>query len=94
MNINKHIGSTLESFLEEQGILEEVRAKALKKALAYQLKEAMVQQNLTQSELAKRMGTSRAVLQRLLNSNNTSVTLHTLNRVAYVLGRKLHIYID
>lgn len=85
------IGSTLESFLEEEGILEEVRVKALKTAISLQIKATMKKKKLTQAEVAKRMHTSRAVLQRLLDPNITSVTLSTLDRVASALGQTLHI---
>lgn len=85
------IGSTLENLLEEEGILEEVRAKALKTAIALQVQAAMKKENLTQTEVAKRMRTSRAVLQRLLDPKVTSVTLGTLGRVAAALGKTLTI---
>ncbi len=91
MKKTKGIGSSLESFLSEEGILKEVRAKALKTAIAFQVQEAMQKEQLTQSEVAKRMKTSRAVLQRLLDPNVTSVTLNTLERVADALGKTLHI---
>lgn len=91
MKKTKGIGSSLEGFLQEEGILEEVRAKALKTAIALQVQEAMKKEQLTQSEVAKRMKTSRAVLQRLLDPKVTSVTLNTLERVANALGKTLHI---
>ena len=91
MKKTKGIGSSLESLLQEEGILEEVRAKALKTAIALQVQEAMKKEQLTQSEVAKRMKTSRAVLQRLLDPKVTSVTLNTLERVASALGKTLLI---
>lgn len=91
MKKTKGIGSTLESFLHEEGILQEVRVKALKTAIALQIEEAMKKEQLTQSEVAKRMQTSRAVLQRLLDPKVTSVTLNTLERAANALGKTLHI---
>lgn len=87
----KGIGSTLESLLEEESILEEVRVKALKTAIAMQIQAAMKKKKLTQAQVAKRMQTSRAVLQRLLDPNITSVTLSTLDRVANALGKTLYI---
>jgi antitoxin HicB len=91
MKKTKGIGSSLESLLQEEGILEEVRARALKTAIALQVQETMKKEQLTQSEVAKRMKTSRAVLQRLLDPKVTSVTLNTLERVANALGKTLHI---
>ena len=91
MKKTKGIGSSLESFLQEEGILEKVRVKALKTAIALQVQEAMKKEQLTQSEVAKRMKTSRAVLQRLLDPKISSVTLNTLERVANALGKTLHI---
>lgn len=90
----KGIGSSLESLLKEEGILEEVRIKALKSTIAYQIKQAMKKKKLSQTEVAKRMKTIRAVLQRLLDPNISSVTLCTLDNVANVLGKTLHIYFD
>ena len=87
----KGIGSTLESLLKEEGILEEVRIKALKTAIALQVQATMKKKKLTKAEVAKRMRTSRAVLQRLLDPSITSVTLSTLDRVASALGKTLHI---
>jgi antitoxin HicB len=90
---NPHKGSTFDSFLKEVGIYEEVRAAAIKQVIALQLQEEMRKQKLTQEEMAKRMGTSRAVLQRLLNPKNISVTLATLNRAAAALGKDLEIHL-
>ncbi|MDP3889050.1 MAG: XRE family transcriptional regulator [bacterium] len=89
----KGIGSTLESLLQEEGILEEVRIKALKTAISLQIQATMKKKKLSQAEVAKRMHTSRAVLQRLLDPNTISVTLSTLDRVAHALGKTLHISI-
>ena len=91
MKTNICLGSSFDDFLKEEGIFEEFRAKALKTAITYQLQEVIKQSGITQTELAKRMGTSRAVIQRLLNPLNTSVTLHTLDKVAQALGKRLHI---
>lgn len=90
--INKCIGTSLENLLEEEGILEEVYVEALKTSIALQIKQAMEEQNITQTQLADKMGTSRAVLQRLLNPKNFSVTLQTLNKAAIAMGKELHIH--
>ncbi len=88
---HKCLGPTLESFLQEEGILEEVRSEALKISIVLQLKKAMEKQKITQSKLAHKMGTSRAVLQRLLDPKNNSVTLNTLNKAAHAIGKELRI---
>ncbi len=88
---NPHIGSTFESFLKEEGIYEEVTAAAMKRVLAWQIAQAMKKQRVTKSAMAKRMRTSRAALDRLLDAENTSVTLQTMGRAAAVLGKELSI---
>jgi antitoxin HicB len=88
---NPHRGSSLDEFLEEEGILEETSAKAVKKALAWQFTRAMTEQNLTKAALARRMNTSRAQLDRLLDPDNQSVTLKTLARAAEILGLRVKI---
>ena len=88
---NKNRGSTLRSFLKEDGILEEVEAAALKRALALEVADLMAQGDFNKSALAAEMRTSRAAINRILDPNNTSVTLTTLNKVARSLGRKLKI---
>ena len=91
MKRNKHRGSNFNAFLEEEGIFEEVELKALKRALALKLKQAMEEKTLSKTDLAIRMKTSRAALDRLLDASNTSVTLGTLEKAAHALGRKLKI---
>ena len=88
---NPHIGSTFESYLSEVGLLEEVTATAMKRVLVWQLTQAMLKQKITKSDLAKRMKTSRAALDRLLDADNTSVTLSTMGRAAAALGKELAI---
>ena len=88
---NKHIGSSLDDFLKEEGILEETRAVALKEAVAWQVQETMEKENISKVEMARRMRTSRAALDRFLASGNASVTLQTLSRAARAIGRDLRI---
>lgn len=88
---NKHIGSSFEDFLEAEGIAEEVTGNAVKKLLAYQLLEKLEKENMTKSELAARLSTSRSAVDRILDPNNESITLATLQKVAEVLGKKLKI---
>ena len=88
---NKHIGSSLEDFLKEEGVLEETRAVVLKETLAWQVQQAMEKDKISKVEMARRMNTSRAALDRLLDPGNTSVTLQTLSRAAHAVGRDLRI---
>lgn len=85
----RHSGSTFDSFLEEQGIRQEVEAVAIKRVLAWQLEQAMRQQQKTKRALAKQLHTSRSQLNRLLDPRNVSVTLETITRAARVLGKRL-----
>ena len=85
------IGSSFDDFLDEDGIREEVQAQALKEVLAWQIEQEMKAAHLTKTAMARRMATSRAQLDRLLDPANTSVTLHTLQRAATVVGRRLRL---
>ncbi len=89
--MNKHIGSDFDDFLEEEGLLAEVEATAFKRVLVYQVEELMKSQQLTKTEMARRMQTSRASLNRLLDPSNPSITLQTLERAAAALGKRLRI---
>lgn len=84
-----HSGSTFDSFLDEEGIREEVEAVAVKRVLAWQLMQAMREQQKTKQEMAKLLRTSRSQLDRLLDPQNASVTLDTMSRAARVLGKRL-----
>lgn len=88
---NKHIVSSLDEFLKVEGVLEETRAIALKDAVAWQVQKAMEKEKITKVEMARRMHTSRAALDRLLTPGNASVTLQTLARAARAIGRELRI---
>jgi antitoxin HicB len=83
------IGSSFDDFLKEEGIYEEVSARAIKRVLARQIGALMQNEGVTKTELARRMQTSRAQLDRLLDPDNESVTLGTLARAAQAVGRKL-----
>lgn len=85
------IGSSFDEFLKEEGIYAEVSARAIKRVIARQLDSLMQNQRLTKSALAKRMRTSRAQLDRLLDPDNESVTLDTLTRAAQAVGRHLRM---
>ena len=88
---NKHRGSSFESLLKKEGLHEQVQAIALKRAIAMKLNDLMKQKRVNKSVMAAEMRTSRAAIHRLLDPENTSVTLATLNRAARSLGRKVKI---
>jgi predicted XRE-type DNA-binding protein len=88
---NPHIGSTFESFLEEEGIADEVNAAAIKHVLACQIEQAMKEQGISKNQMAKRMRTSRAYLDRFLDPQNDKVQLDTMQRAAAAVGRKLRL---
>lgn len=88
---SRHVGSSLDDFLRKEGILEETRAIAIKEAVAFQIQQAMETENITKVEMARRMKTSRAALDRFLAPGNASVTLQTLTRAARAIGRDLRI---
>jgi antitoxin HicB len=85
------IGSSFDDFLKEDGIYEEVTARAIKRVIARQLDALMADQGLSKSALAKKMKTSRAQLDRVLDPENGSVTLETLTRAARAVGRQLRM---
>ena len=88
---NPHRGSSLDDFLEEEDILDDATAKAIKQVLSWQFAQAMKQEGMSKATLARRMRTSRAQLDRLLDPENQSVTLRTLTRAAETLGKRVHI---
>ena len=87
----KHIGGGLDDFLAKEGLLEEAEAVAIKRVIAYQFKQLMKEKKLTKTEMSRRMRTSRAALERLLDPANDSVTLQTLDRAARAVGKRLQI---
>lgn len=88
---NPHIGSAFDDFLEEEGIKEEVTAIAQKRVIAWQLKQAMLEKHLSQEAMAEKMNTSRPSVHRLLDPENTSVTLKSLRRAADAVGKELRV---
>ncbi len=91
MKNRTHRGSDFRDFLEEQGILGEVETRAMKQAVSLQLDRLLKEKEITKAEMAARMKTSRAAVDRLLDSSNASVTLNTLGKAARALGRKVRI---
>ncbi len=86
-----HSGSTFESFLEEEGILEEVDAVAIKRVIAWQLAEAMKTRKISKKQMAEKIGTSRSQLDRLLDPGNSAVQLQTIAKAARAVGKRLRI---
>jgi len=87
----KYAGSNFDDFLSEENILEEVEAVAIKRVIAFELEQEMKKQNLTKSELAEKMKTSRTAINRLLDPDNTSISLKTMEKIARALGKKLRV---
>ncbi|MDR3551427.1 MAG: helix-turn-helix transcriptional regulator [Candidatus Babeliales bacterium] len=86
-----HVGSDFDLFLQQQEMAQEVNLAAIKKIISYEIQREMAQKKVTQTAMADRLGTSRAGLKRLLDPDNYSITLHTLNKVAYILSKRLEI---
>ena len=91
MNKKKNIGSSFDDFLEEEGLLAETTAEAVKRLLAWQITEAMKIDHISKAEMARRMQTSRAALERLLDPENSAITLKTMHKAAKVLGKQIRM---
>ena len=89
--MNQHTGSNFDNFLEEEGILEEVSAKAHKRALTLQLVDIMQENNITKNGLAERLKANHSQLENIFDPDNTSITIDGLERIAHAVGKKLHI---
>lgn len=88
---NPHRGASVDDWLKEEGIFEEVTSKAIKEVIAWQLAEVMKAQAITKTEMARRMKTSRFQLDRVLDPANAGVSLDTLSRAATAIGRKVRL---
>lgn len=88
---NPHIGSDFDDFLREEGVYDQAEAVAVKRVLAYELERNMQKAQLTKTDMAKRMGTTRAQLDRLLNPENPATTLQTLVKAAGAVGKRVKI---
>jgi DNA-binding Xre family transcriptional regulator len=86
---NPHAGSSLDDFLEEEGIAEEVTAEAILSVVSWLLTQEMDANHLTKTEMAERMGTSRSQLDRILNGDTTNVGVETLARAAKAVNKEL-----
>ena len=91
MSKKKHEGSSLDAFLKEEGVFEEFQTAAVKEVIAWQLAKEMEVKHLSKTQMAARMKTSRAQLNRLLDPNDGNVTLETLQRAAAILGREVRL---
>lgn len=89
--MNQNIGSTFDSWLQEEGIYLEATTGAIKRVLARQVEAAMREEGVTKTEMARRMATSRAALNRLLDPEHESVTLATLQKAAAAVGRRVRL---
>ena len=90
----KNIGSNFDDFLAAEGLLQEATATAVKRYIAFRLQQKMADDKLSKTEMAKRMATSRSALDRLLDPDNTSVTLQTLQSAANAIGGRLKVELD
>ncbi len=86
---HKNIGDSFDSFLEDEGILEQVENVAIKRVIAFQLQKEIKKKKITKAKLARQMKTSRSSLDRLLDPENEAVTFKTLKKAATVLGKRL-----
>ena len=88
---NAHRGSDFRDFLAGEGILPEVEVLALKRVVSLQFQQILEQEHVTKTELASRMKTSRASLDRMLDPSNPSLTVASLGKAAAALGRKVEL---
>ena len=88
---NRYLGSSFDEFLRSEGLYEEVTTLAWKRVLSWEVTEAMKEEGISKSEMAKRMGTSRSQLERLLDPENPNVLLDTVQKAATAVGKQLTI---
>lgn len=86
----RHMGSTVDDFLKEEGIFEEAQAQAVKEVVAWQLAEAMKKKKISKNKMAALLKTSRTQVDRLLNAKD-DITLSSLQRAAAMVGRRVTI---
>ena len=92
--MNKHLGSSFDSFLEEEKILSQTNAEAMKRVLAWQIENFLEENHMTKTRFAKKMMTSRSQLDRLLDPENTTISLKTLVSTARAMGKHVEISIS
>jgi len=86
----KHMGSSIDDFLKQEGIFEEAQAQAVKEVVAWQLAEAMRKQGISKNKMATLLKTSRSQVDRLLDPTN-DITLSSIQRAAAMVGRRVSI---
>ena len=86
-----NIGSNFDDFLNDEGLLADTEAVAIKRVVAFQVNSLMKERKISKTAMAKEMNTSRSALDRLLDPMNTSITLQTLERAAHVIGKRLKV---
>jgi antitoxin HicB len=89
--MNRHMGSRVDDFFAKEGLLEEIEAIAIKRVIALELQDALDKTQMTKTELARRLETSRSHVDRILDPANESITLNTLIKAAALLGKRLHV---
>ena len=89
MTNKKHIGTKFDDFLAEEGLLQESEAIAIKRVIAYALEQKMAEDKMSVSSLAKELETSRSAISRILDPENTSITLNTIEKIAKYLGKRI-----
>jgi antitoxin HicB len=89
--LNRHLGSSFDDFLRSEGLYEQATTLAWKRVLSWEVREAMRKEGISKSEMAKRMGTSRSQLERLLDPQNPNVLLETVQKAAAAVGKQLTI---
>jgi DNA-binding Xre family transcriptional regulator len=93
MKLQQGIGSSFDEFLQEEGMLAQAEAVAVKRVIAFQLEETMAKEHISKTEMAKRMNTSRSAINRLLDPLNTSITLATIENAVMAMGKRLQIQV-
>ena len=88
---NPHVGSTIDEFLKDEGIFDEVSALVIKEKIAFQLRQHMKAAHISINRMAQEMRTSRTQIHRLLDPRNGNVTLATLQKAASIVGRKIRL---
>jgi len=92
--INSCIGSSFDDFLKDEGIYEECEATAIKRVISWQLQNYMESCHVSKTEMAKKMGTSRSFVDKILDANNTSISLSTILKVSKIIGKPVRIEFD
>lgn len=92
--VDRNTGTGFDAFLDEQGILEEVEAVAVKRVIAWQIEQEMKAQHISKKAMAERLHTSRTQIDRLLDRQNAAVHLTTLTRAAHEVGLRLKVTME